>query len=512
MQVREHPYSDNNRASYIEHGEEDAINAAYEKAINKGLAELSLKEFTTQAWDAVLSPKKPDETETSFIDNWHIDAITEHLEGVYNGDITRLLINIPPRTLKSTLTSVTFPAWCWTTKPWLKFLCASYADKLSTRDSILCRKIIQSNWYQDNWRDVFKFESDQNAKTKYNNDQTGVRLSTSVGGMATGEGGDIIIVDDPHNVRDTYSDVKREDVISWWDYSISTRLNNPKTGAIIIIMQRIHQADLSGHVLDTGGYDHLCLPMEYEIEERSNTFFDFKDPRSDEGELLHEERIDSKILTSLKGQLGSYGTAGQLQQRPAPLEGGIINIDWFIRYRTIPTGKIVKRIFQSWDTASKDDLKKGNAPWVCETFLETMDNRIYLLDVYREWMNYPKGKRAVKLVALKWHPNEILIEDQSTGESLLQELPLEDDFIWPLKAITPVGDKLTRMAVHSADIEGGLVYIPEEALWMIDFEKELSNFPNSSTKDQADALSQGLAHWRGERGDFWANMEKAMKK
>jgi len=488
------------------------FNEALDAAIDKELAERSLKEFIKQAWKAVLEPA------TTFIDGWHIDAICEHLEAVYHGEIKRLLINIPPRCMKSIATSVAFPAWCWVQSTGTdfqgastRFLAASYGADLSTRDSVKCRKVIQSPWYQRNWRDRFRFVGDQNQKTRYENDRTGYRISTSVDGLATGEGGDIIIVDDPHNVKESFSAAKREAVITWWDHTMSTRLNDPKSGAIIIIMQRVHEQDLSGHVLAEGDYDHLCLPMEFEKQNRCNTILEFSDPRQQEGELLWSDRFEELAVKRLKKSLGTYGSAGQLQQRPAPMEGGIINIDWFKCFAYPPHPKETKRVFQAWDTASKPN-EVTNAPWVCITFAETKDGRIYILDVFRKWMNYPKGKRAVKNQAHKFNPTEIVIEDKSTGQSLIQELPEEKDFSFSIIAFEPDADKVTRLSVESPAIESGRVYLPEEAEWLIDFEGELASFPNSATKDQADALSMGLRHIRDKAGDWWTIMADAVSK
>lgn len=175
----------------------------------------------------------------AFISNWHIDAICEHLEAVSRFELQRLLINIPPRCMKSLTVGVFWPTWMWINRPETRWLCASYAQQLATRDSLKCRRIIESRWYQRNWGESFQLTSDQNQKTRFENDKTGYRLATSVGGTGTGEGGDFVICDDPHNVEQALSDTQREAALIWWDETMSTRLNDPKRGGMVIVMQRL---------------------------------------------------------------------------------------------------------------------------------------------------------------------------------------------------------------------------------------------------------------------------------
>ena len=202
-----------------------------------------------------------------FTPGWPIEAVAEHLQAVADGDIKRLIINIPPRCAKSTLTSVAFPAWTWcqpwtspTSGPGVQFLHASYAQQLSLRDSVKCRRLIESPWYQSLWGDRFKLTSDQNTKTRFDNDRNGSRLSTSVGSALTGEGGSIIVVDDPNAAQEAHSEATIASTIEWWDSALSTRLNDPKTGAFVVIQQRLSEEDLTGHIMskDEGEWTHLC--------------------------------------------------------------------------------------------------------------------------------------------------------------------------------------------------------------------------------------------------------------
>src|SRR5579862_6535508 len=278
--------------------------------IDAEMASRGLREFVRQAWSIV-------EPSTPFVPGWHIEAIIDHLEAVSRGEIRNLLINVPPQHMKGLLVSVFFPAWEWIRWPERRWLYSSYAATLSIRDSVKCRRLIESPWYQARWGHVFALTGDQNAKSRFDNNRSGYRLSTSVGGSVTGEGGDRIICDDPHKVDEVESDTARKNAIDWWDVAMSTRVNDPKTSAKVVVMQRCHQQDRSGHLLEQGDWEHLCLPAEYESS-RAATSIRFADPRQEHGELLWPERFGAAEIESLKRSLGSYAAAGQLQQRPSP--------------------------------------------------------------------------------------------------------------------------------------------------------------------------------------------------
>jgi hypothetical protein len=265
--------------------------------IEREQATRSLAEFVRQAWPIV-------EPSTPFVVGWHIDAIIEHLAAVTRGQIRNLLINVPPRHMKSLLVSVFWPAWEWIKWPERRWLYSSYGAQLSIRDSVKCRRLIESPWYQHRWRDRLALTTDQNTKGRFDNDRSGYRLSTSVGGAATGEGGDRIVCDDPHNVQEAESDSVRKGTNDWFDVVMSTRVNDPKTAAKVVVMQRCHQQDLSGHLLEQGGWEYLCLPAEYEGSRRA-TSTGFVDPRQEHGELLWPERFGCREIDDLKISLGS---------------------------------------------------------------------------------------------------------------------------------------------------------------------------------------------------------------
>jgi predicted phage terminase large subunit-like protein len=332
------------------------------------------------------------------------------------------------------------------------------------------------------WGNEFKFQSDQNQKTAYSNDQQGERLSFSVGGSLTGSGGDIIIIDDPINSKDSNSLVIRESVNRWYDEALSTRLNDPRTGKILLIMQRLHQNDLTGHLLSSGVWDHLILPMRY--EPCKNDY----DKRKKEGAIL-TMRHDEDSLRALEKTLGSYGTASQLQQRPAPREGGIIKERWLKFYRELPT---VKKWSWSWDTA----IKEGeNNDFSVGTLWAECDNGYYLVDMFRRKVEYPELRQNVKLRYEGQKSSEVLIEDKSSGQQALQDFKRIGTM--PIIAMVPGRDmgrsKTERVEFVSPTFEAGKVFLPERKPWVQDVIDELINFPNATHDDIVDTITQYLS-------------------
>jgi hypothetical protein len=273
-------------------------------------ARRSVKEFVRQAWH-VLEPCTP------FVCGIHIDAICSHLQAVTEGQIPHLIINVPPGHAKSLLVCVFLPAWVWIEHPESRWLFASYREPLAIRDSLKCRRLIESDWYQQRWGNRFQLREDQNQKQRFENDRTGYRVVVPMSAV-TGERSDYVVVDDPHSVDQAASDAERTAAVDWWNGSMSTRLNDPSKGHKIVVQQRLHESDLTGDLLLRGGYEHLCLPAEFEPECRCCTSIGWKDPRTEAGELLWPQRLDHAVLEELKATLGSYRYAGQFQQRPAP--------------------------------------------------------------------------------------------------------------------------------------------------------------------------------------------------
>lgn len=438
-----------------------------------------------------------------FVDNWHIGAVAEHLEDVAFGRTRRLIVNEPPRHMKSIEVSVAWPAWIWSlistsalTGPGVAFLAMSYAHSLSVRDNVKCRRLIESPWYQALWGDRFQLTSDQNTKIRYDNDRGGYRIASSIDGMGTGEGGNIITVDDPLSAKDANSDAARKAVNDWWDGTMSTRLNDPKTGAFVIVMQRLHEDDLVGHILanDTG-WTQLCLPARYEPEHPHAWA---RDPRKERGELLWPDRVGEPELAALERSLGSYGTAGQLQQRPSPAGGGIFRTIWWRYFNSAALPKPT-RIIQSWDTAFK--AKSTNDYSVCTTWAECADG-YYLIDLWKDRVEFPDLKRMVVALAAKHNPNGILVEDKASGQSLVQEL--RRDTRLPIIPVPVDIDKIARAYAITPLIESGRVFLPEGAAWLSDYIGSLGSFPAGAHDDDVDSTTQALNYLsRGTGIEGW---------
>jgi hypothetical protein len=330
-------------------------------------ARRSLHEFVMQAWK-VLEPQTP------FVDGIHVRAICEHLQALTEGRLRHLIINVPPGHAKSLLTAVFWPAWTWIDHPESRWLFSSYREPLATRDSVKCRRLIESDWYQQRWADRYQLSGVQNEKDHFANDRTGYRVVVPMTG-GTGERGDYVVVDDPHSVDQAQSDAERTGAVEWWNGSMSTRQNDFATGHKVVIQQRLHEADLTGDLLIRGGYEMLCLPAEFEPDRRCSTSIGWTDPRTELGQLLWPEKVTQADLESLKTTLGSYRYAGQYQQRPSPEGGGMLKKHWWRYWQPrgvhlppvavkMPDGTIEQRVaiplpakfdlkLQSWDMAFK---------------------------------------------------------------------------------------------------------------------------------------------------------------
>ena len=347
--------------------------------LDTAAAEIGLHAFIRQMWRYMDG--------ATFRDNWHIHVICEHLEKVASGEIRRLIINIPPRHQKSLTVSVAWPAWMWLRHPHREFLFASYSQDLSVRDSVRCRNVIQSPLYQARWGDRFRLQDDQNTKTRFENDRRGKRLATSVGGTLTGEGGDIIVIDDPMSADEARSATLRQNTLDWWREVMTTRLNDPVTGAYVIIMQRLHEEDLTGYLLDNepGAWTHLCLPARYEPD-HPHAWPD--DPRREGGRLDHRthggllwpSRFPEQALRERERSMGPYAVAGQQQQRPAPRAGGMFQRNWFEIVDDFPHGALCLRY---WDLAATVPRGSRDPDWTVGLLMAQQDGVFWIVDVER---------------------------------------------------------------------------------------------------------------------------------
>ncbi len=427
---------------------------------------------------------------TIFKDNFHIDVLAYELERVRLGKTKRLIINVPPRSLKSHCASIAFPAWILGHEPGAQIICASYAQDLSDKLASDCRTLMMSRMYKD----IFstRLSSLRPALHELTTGRRGFRMATSVGGVLTGRGADILIIDDPLKPDEAASEVERKRVNDWYDHTLLTRLNDKREGRIVLIMQRLHQDDLTGHVLEKEDWKVVRFPAIAEVDETYSVPTPFGSVRTYSrkiGEALHPEREDLATLEKMKSNLGSYNFAGQYLQSPAPPGGGMIKEHWFEIYPSQNRPETFDYIFQSWDTANKvTDLSDYS---VCTTWGKK-GNRLYLLHVYRKKVDYPTLKRAVVEQARLWSTRLIVIEDKASGTQLIQELAYEGVYNIQRYQPGPNQDKIMRMFACCNLIENGLVYLPEKAEWLTEYLNELTVFPNGKYDDQVDSTSQAL--------------------
>ena len=417
---------------------------------------------------------------------------------------------------KSTIVSVMFPMWEWQVSPEEKYLCASYSGKLAIRDNLKARRLAQSPWYQERWGHLFKFAGDQNEKSRFENDRTGYRLATSVGGYATGEGGSRLLLDDPHGAQDAQSETMRETTLEWFDQVWSSRLNDPKRDCMITVMQRLHEKDISGHILtDIGGWEHICIPAEYDGKRRTTVLGSY-DPREKIGELICPDRFGDKEIDDLKKLLGIYGTAGQLQQDPQPSEGGILKTKYFEMWPADKGLPPFEYILQSYDCAFTE--KTSGDPTACTVwaiFTHKGERNAMLIDAWDEHLGYPDLRtRAIKDWGTEYggiskesphsrarRPDRVLVEAKASGQSLLQDLRLAKV---PAIGYNPGNaDKISRAHQATPTLELGILWIPESAKnrghfvsWAQKFLKQLERFPVAEHDDYVDTFTQAIIYFK----------------
>lgn len=445
-----------------------------------------------------------------FVPGWHLEAIAEHLQAVTDGEIKRLIINQPPRTSKSSM-MVAFDAWTWaqpyvsdTSGPGVQFLHSSYAQTLSIRDSVKTRRLIESPFYQSLWGERFQITSDQNTKIRFDNDKGGYRLATSVGGALTGEGGGIIIIDDPHNAVEMESELVRQGTIDWFDNSLSTRLNNARTGAIILVMQRLHEDDLTGHILASGdsSWVHLMLPMRYEPERAAILYpnaIGWSDPRTQDGELLTPERYDEMSVDRLERQLGPFGAAGQLQQRPEPKGGGILKRDWWQDWDkdTFPEMEfVIATVDTAYTTKEENDF---SAMTVWGVYRDDNDvAQIMLMNGWKARHELHELVERIANTARKFKVDHLLVENKASGLSVAQEirrLYTHEDF--SVQLIDPKNqDKVARAYSIQHIFAEGLVHAPMAFSWADMVVTDCSQFPKGKHDDIVDTVTMALRYLR----------------
>jgi len=444
--------------------------------------------FVKHAWHEL-------EPDTPLLWNWHLDALCIHLQALYTREITRLLIGIGPGHAKSTIVSVMFPVWCWVNDPYSRWLCASHSLDLAIRDNRYRRRLIESEWFQERYGHLFKFAHDQRLKSYYENDKKGYHMALAVRGSGTGKRASHLLIDDAHNAMEGEADQKA--VIEWFGKTWISRLNDQQHGPMVVVGQRLRATDLIGHLLELGGWEHLCLPEEFEPDRRSVTKIGWQDPRTQEGELLWPEKFSREVLDSLKKSMGSLDYAAQFQQRPVPAGGGQFKKQWF-RYFTaendyyqLETDAGFKRfltkdcwLFMTLDLAIS--TKQTADYTVMCTWAVTPDRDLLLIGRLRDRLDNPAQQQQTSVLYQRYRPSFIKIESVAYQLALVQQLRRQG---LPVKEYKPVKDKVARATTAAVYYESSKVFHPKQASWLHEWEDELLLFPLGAHDDQVDNAS-----------------------
>ena len=497
------------------------------KAIEKRKCEMSLAEFVKAAW-SVIEPGQP------YVHGWHIDYICAHLEaitdGVLNDDGTfynRLLVNVPPGTMKSLLIGVFWPAWEWGPRnmPHMRYVCASHSLDLAIRDSLRMRRLVTDSWYQSHWGDRVKITGDQNAKAKFETTATGFRQACAFTGI-TGYRGDRVVVDDPHSVDDANSDAKRETVTTLFKEAVTSRLNNPDRSAIVVVMQRLHEQDVSGVILDNNmGYDHIMLPMRFDPLRACETRLGYADPREEDGELLFPDRFPEHVVDRDEAAMGPYATAGQYGQSPEPRGGGIVKDSWWKLWDK-PEYPGIEYIVASLDTAyttkSENDPSALTIWGVFSASGEQASTRMVdrygrnidsasssqsaalgatskVMMMYAWQGKLEIGDLVVKVedICTRMKVDLLLIENKAAGHSVAQEIRrVFNSSNFAVQMYDPKTlDKVARLYSIQHLFSEGMIYAPNKD-WAEMVIRQTSSFPRGAHDDLVDTVSMGLKHLR----------------
>jgi len=463
-------------------------------AIQAELARRDLRKFSKEAW-RIVEPKP-------YVSNWHIDAICDHLALVTLGEIRNLIINIPPRHTKSLSCSVMWPVWSWVRNPSLQFLFSSYAGELAIRDAVKSRRLIESGWFQERYGHEWHLSLDENKKDRYSNSEGGHRISASVGGKTTGEGGDVLGIDDPHNAKDVYSDTERGNVLDWYDNAWNSRLNDATTGQKVIICQRLHDNDLVGHILEAEGerWETLMLPLEYVPRKKCITYTNdgngtrgdavFEDPREEKGELLNPVRFGENEVVQAKNLMSARDYSAQYQQDPTTEGGLILKRHWWKEWN-YPEGHPERgktdlplpdfhEIIQVYDTAleqSEEDDYTARTTW--GIFTENNRMNAMLLERLEERLSFPELREEAYQSYRQYQPDVVLVEKKVSGHSLIQELRKKGVNV---RGVKIKGDLVFRAHVSSIVLEKGAIwYVPRA--WAGDVITQCAKFPAAAHDD-----------------------------
>jgi predicted phage terminase large subunit-like protein len=480
----------------------------------------SLVHFIKRAW-SIVEPGQP------YIHNWHIDAIAYHLESITRGVMVndekyynRLLINIPPGGMKSLLVNVFWPAWEWGPRrmPSMRYVCASHSLDLAIRDSTKMRRLVQSQWYQDRWGHIVTLTGDQNAKTKFENTRTGFRQAIAAGSI-TGARGDRVIIDDPLSVEDAASDAVRQTTAEWFEQAVPTRLNNPDKSAIIVIMQRLHEEDTSGIILEKQAdeYDHIMIPMEYDPDRSAPTMLGWEDPRTEKGEPYFEARFPKHVIARDKKIMGSYAISGQYQQTPTPEDGGIIKQAWWQLWdedmlpafdyimAAVDTAYTAKTendysAMTVWGVFSEDPVaeatRTGQAYSIERTYKQPHP-RVMLIFAWQKRLEFHDLIKEIHTTATRFKVDRILVENKAAGLPVFSEMRrLYANRNYGITPDDPGSiDKIGRLYSVQHIFEEKLVYAPNKA-WADEVIQQCIRFPKAKNDDLVDTVSMSMRYLR----------------
>lgn len=448
----------------------------------------SLAGFMREAWH-VLEPTQ------LFVPNWHIEAICEHLEALTRGQINRLLVNIWPGASKSMIVSVLWEAWEWgpCNMPSLRFLTTAFSEGPVKRDTRKCRDLIASEWYQTLWPHVKLVRT---AELSFANSATGSREGVPFTAL-TSQRGDRLVIDDPHSVKTAESDAVRTETTRLFLEGALNRLNDQEKSAIAVIMQRLRTDDLSGVIISRHlGYEHLCLPMEFERERRCHTSIGFIDPRIYDGESGDAQRFPPETIEKLKSEMGSYAWAGQYQQRPAPREGGMFKRAWFKTVRAAPAA--VRASCRGWDLAATEKTQTNNPAFTVGLRLSVDAKGCYFIEDVQRDRGSPAMVEQMILATAKSdsmaRPGTRVSIPQDPGQAAKSQVMAFSKLLagFDIRFTPESGDKEERATPVSAQAEAGNIFIVEGP-WNEAFLSELAVFPAANHKDQVDALSRAFA-------------------
>lgn len=496
-------------------------------AIEKRKCEMSLAAYVKAAWH-VIEPTQP------YVHGFHIDFICEHLEAITRGEVNddgtyynRLLANVPPGTMKSLLVGVFWPSWEWgpCNMPNMRYVCASHSLELAIRDSLRMRRLVTSEWYQGHWGDRVKITGDQNAKGKFETTATGSRQACAFAGI-TGYRGDRVIIDDPHSVDDANSDAKREAVTTLFKEAVTSRLNNPDRSAIVVVMQRLHERDVSGVILDNDmGYDHIMLPMRYDPSRKCVTRLGYEDPREDDGELLFEDRFPMHVVERDEAAMGPYATAGQYQQSPEPRGGGIVKDAWWQLWdKTEYPGieYIIAALDTAYTTKSENDpsaltiwgVFSASADQVSTRMVDRYGkpidmatasqsealgatSKVMLMYAWQDRLEIGDLVVKVEEICTRMKVDTLLIENKAAGHSVAQELRrVFNSAKFGVQMYDPKTlDKVARLYSIQHIFSEKMVYAPNKD-WAEMVIRQTASFPRGAHDDLVDTVSMGLKHLR----------------